>query len=57
MRTITVDEAQAKALGYGQRVAWEGDDGVVLVLRDDETPVCVGMLSANVLSVSRGLHA
>ncbi len=57
MRTITVDEAQAKALGYGQRVAWEGDDGVVLVLRDNETPVCVGTLSANVLSVSRGLHA
>jgi tRNA pseudouridine55 synthase len=57
MRTVTVDDAQAKALGYGQRVACEGDDGVVLVLREDGTPVCVGTLSANVLSVSRGLHA
>ncbi len=56
MRSVTVDEPAATALGHGKRVASEGEDGVLLVLGPDGDPVCVAERREGVLVVARGMR-
>ena len=54
MRSMTVDANTAVALGHGKRLSTDASDGVLLVLTEEGTPVCVANASAGVLSVARG---
>lgn len=56
MATSRVDDARADDLWHGRAVPDEGDDAVLLVLREDGSPLCVAERSAGVLKVRRGLR-
>jgi tRNA pseudouridine55 synthase len=56
MRTIEATDDEARALACGKAIAREETDGVVLVMRADGVPVCIGSVSERVLRVVRGFR-
>lgn len=58
MRALRVTDDEARELGFGRKVARDGDDdGTAVVLTGDGRPVCIGEVTGGVLRVVRGFNA